>query len=59
MEARELVERLTRDDQLALRLDANWHAALDLCEALALLGAGPRAAATRALLDRARAEMAG
>ena len=36
-EARDLVERLTRDDLAALRLDANWHAVLDLCEALALL----------------------
>jgi hypothetical protein len=41
--ARELVDRLTRDDLAALRLDANWHAVLDLCEALALLGDGPRA----------------
>jgi DNA-binding SARP family transcriptional activator len=121
--ARKLVDRLTRDDLAELRLDANWHAVLDLCGALALLGdgaraervyahlapyaglhavaaravlwygpvdhflgmlaltagdparaerhlvpaldeaeragAGPRAAATRALLDRARSEMAG
>jgi hypothetical protein len=42
-EARDLVERLTRDDLAALRLDANWHAVLDLCEALALLDDGPRA----------------
>jgi DNA-binding SARP family transcriptional activator len=41
--ARELVDRLTRDDLAELRLDANWHAVLDLCEALALLGDGPRA----------------
>ncbi len=37
-EARELVGRLTRDGHLALPLDANWHAALDLCEAVAVLG---------------------
>jgi DNA-binding SARP family transcriptional activator len=42
-EARELVDRLTRDDLAALPLDANWHAALDLCEALDVLGDGPRA----------------
>ena len=30
-------------DLAALRLDAKWHAVLDLCEALALLGDGPRA----------------
>ena len=41
--ARELVERLTREDLAALRLDANWHAVLDLCEAVALLGDGARA----------------
>ena len=41
--ARELVDRLTRDDLAELRLDANWHAALDLCEALAVLGDGARA----------------
>ena len=43
-EARDLVERLTRDDLAALRLDANWHAVLDFREALALLdGFRPRA----------------
>jgi DNA-binding SARP family transcriptional activator len=42
-EARELVERLTPNGQLALELDANWHAALDLCEALAVLGDAERA----------------
>ncbi len=121
--ARELADRLTREDLAELRLDANWHAVLDLAEALALLGdaeraerlyahlapysglhavaaravvwygpvdhflgmlaltagdparaeghlvravaeaervgAGPRAASSRALLDRARAEIAG
>ena len=41
--ARELVDRLMRDDLAELRLDANWHAVLDLCEALAVLGDGARA----------------
>jgi DNA-binding SARP family transcriptional activator len=42
-EARALVEQLSGDGQLALEVDANWHAALDLCEALALLGDRERA----------------
>ena len=41
--AREQVERLMRDDLAELRLDANWHAVLDLGEALAVLGDRPRA----------------
>ena len=41
--ARELVDRLTRDDLAELRLDANWHAVLDLAEALAVLGDRERA----------------
>lgn len=42
-EARAMVAELTRDDLAALRLDANWHGALDLCEAVDLLGDGLRA----------------
>ncbi len=37
-DARRTVARLMDDDLAALRLDANWHAALDLCEAVAVLG---------------------
>jgi hypothetical protein len=41
--ARELVERVMDGGRLALELDANWHAAIDLAEALALLGDRERA----------------
>jgi hypothetical protein len=49
-QAQERVDLLARDGFAAVRLDANWHGVLDLCEAVVLLGDVERAAALRALL---------
>jgi hypothetical protein len=49
-EARAIVDELVRDDFAAVALDANWHAAMDLCEVLAALGDRERAAGLYRLL---------
>ncbi len=45
--AERLVDELAADDFAAVRLDVNWHAAADLCEALGALGADQAARAAR------------
>ncbi|MGD9572862.1 MAG: AAA family ATPase [Thermoleophilia bacterium] len=42
-----LVDRLAADDFAAVRLDVNWHAVADLCEALIALGEGQEERARR------------
>ncbi len=49
--AEALVAQLAADDFAAVRLDVNWHAAVDLCEALIVLGDGQQERARR-LYDR-------